>query len=85
MEANIETQLLKFFELQVERLDKAKEGHETEYDEQKKIIENQEEKKIAEIKELMFFSHTFWTYKQATFPTVMTICLLYMNRTPDGV
>ena len=51
MEANIETQLLKFFELQVERLDKAKEGHETEYDEQKQIIENQEEKKIAKIKE----------------------------------
>lgn len=51
IEANIETQLLKFFELQVERLDEAKERHGPEYDEQKKIIEKLEEKLIAEIKE----------------------------------
>lgn len=50
-EANIETQLLKFFELQVKRLDEAQERHEREYDEQKNIIEQLEEKRIAEIKE----------------------------------
>lgn len=50
-EANIETQLLKFFKLQVKWLDETKERHETKYDEQKNNLEKLEEKLIAEIKE----------------------------------